>query len=325
MFKYQTQVKIDVPLLQEIAKDLYKLYHEADPTGELRKANKNNSTITPQHTAARSLFSQWNNIQHFADKLSSSLITVTGEAKGNSSRIYFKPSITSLAKPFRKCIIPLDSSHKFLFFDLRAAEFFMNCVFANEQEAIDAYHKGEDIYMHYAYLFPLNTPRKVIKKILIANMYNQTAYSVARDLSISETQAQRLLDSIAFALPNMTMLKRRIIAYDLKHRGYFAPKGFDQTTLIKVADINPAKGFSHDFALSAYTQSALGFFMHDLTTRALKKTKGTLLSVFDSMLIEIDSVNFDRAVSWFTNQLSPFVADKYNLGSTFWEAAYSQE
>lgn len=312
MFEYSTNVKIDFVGLKD--------------TIEVLKADYDKVGTRDNHTG-RSLFSRWNNIRTFYERYSegSDILNVTGTAKGNSARIYFKPSVTSYAKPFRKHIVPTNPDNEFVFFDLRAAEFFMNCVFCQETEAVDAYHRGEDIYMHYSYLFPEGTPRSVVKKILIANMYNQTAFSVGKDLGISETQAQRLLDSIASALPKMTMMKRRIYSYCLKNKGYFAPNGFDQSTLIKVSDINPEKGFSYDYALSCYVQSALGFFMQSVTKKLLPKTTGTLLSVFDSMLIEINSNSEVRIKEWLKRELSPFIADNFTFGKTFYQAAYGND
>lgn len=313
-YNYTTQVKIDLKGLPTTLQELKDRYDEIG---------------TRDTHEGRSRFSQWNNMQKFYERINNNLdtttIQVTGSAKGNSARVYFKPSVTSIAKPFRKHILPLKDENEFVFFDLRAAEFFMNCVFCQETEAIDAYQRGEDIYMHYAYIFPEGTPRATIKKILIANMYNKTAYSTALDLGISETQAQRLLDLVANTLPRMTMNKRKVYAYDLKHKGYFAPRGFNQNDLVKVADIDPVKGFNPDYAMSCYVQSALGFFMQDVTTKLLPKTQGTVLSVFDSMLVEINPANRDRFVDWMKTSISPFITDDFTFGKTFYEAAYGKE
>lgn len=294
---------------------------------------KNYSCLNERTThEGRSRFSQYNNANKFYERLLSGEITsevdgpfriieVEGSAKGNSARIYFKPSITSLCKKVRKCICPLNSNNMFAFFDLRAAEFAMNAIFAQEFDAVNAYHRGEDIYMFYKDIFPSGTERKVIKKILIANMYNKSAYSTAIDLGCSETQAQRLLDKVAESLPRMTMLKRKIISYDLRHNGYFAPNGFDQDDLIKVASFNQNE-FSPDFALSCYTQSALGFFMQSATLNLIPKSTGTILSVFDSMCVEISPSNLERYKLWVSNTMSPLIPDNLTIGKTFFDAAY---
>ena len=317
MFTYTTHVKINKEQLSDTLSELKARYEEIGS----RESHE-----------GRSRFSQWNNMNKFYERVCSGeiqstddIIQVTGTAKGNSARIYFKPSITSLAKPIRKSIVTTNPDNVFAFFDLRAAEFAMTAIFAQEAEAVDAYHRGEDIYMHFAYMFPEGTPRATIKKILIANMYNKSAYSTALDLGISETQAQRLLDRVAVQMPKMTALKRKIYAYDQKHNGYFAPRGFDQTNLVKVADIDPVKGFNPDFALSCYTQSALGFFMQDATTNLRPRVNGTLLSVFDSMLVEIKPESKERFENWVRNAMSPLIPDNITYGKTFWEAAYQDK
>lgn len=315
MFSYKTQVRIDTKKLAEILPPLKASYDEIGN----RESHE-----------GRSRFSKWNNLNKFYERTanlldSEPIIDVEGSSKGGTARIYFKPSVTSLAKPLRKCIKPIHEGNQFIFTDLKAAEFAMGAIFAQETEAVEAYHRGEDIYMHYKHLFPEGTERAVIKKILIANMYNKSAYSTALDLGITETQAKRLLDTIAMRLPRMTMLKRRIYAYDQAHNGYFCPNGLDQTQMIKIADIDPEKGFNPDYAASCYIQSALGLFMQQFTTRLLPLVQGTFLSVFDSVLIEHKPENQERLEQWLLKNLSPFVPDGFGVGKTFWEAAYGAE
>lgn len=322
MFEYTTKVRID----------LKKLNSEIIP--ELR-ANYDLIGTRDTHEG-RSRFTQWNNISKFSQRLStneifnspseeSTVLSVTGSAKGNTARIYFKPSVTGLAKAVRKCIIPINNDRIFAFFDLRAAEFAMTAIFAQETEAVAAYQRGEDIYMHYKNIFPENTGRAVIKKILIANMYNKSAYSTAIDLGITETQARRLLESVAAKMPRMTMFKKSVYAYDLQHKGYYAPKGFDQTNLVKVADFNPVKGFNPDLALSCYTQSALGFLIQETTKKLQKRASGTILSVFDSILAEIHPNSIERYSEWIKREMSPLIPDEITTGKTFWEAAYKNK
>lgn len=84
------------------------------------------------------------------------------------------------------------------------------------------------------------------------------------------------------------------------------------------------KGFNPDYALSCYTQSALGFFMQSVTNRLLLKCTGTLLSVFDSLLIEHSPENSQRLESWLKINLAPFVPDNFTYGNSFWSAAYEE-
>lgn len=291
-------------------------------------------------TQGRSRFSTWNNIKKFQERIScidpkdfirpisrtkvadcdSCIIEVMGEAKGDTARVYYKPSITSLAKPFRHCVVPKLDENVFLFFDLKAAEFYLFCVFAQEKEACESYHRGEDIYMNYAHLFPEGTDRKIIKKVMIANMYDTTAYRVALDVGITETQADRLLANIARSVPNMTKKKVFIVMQARRKQAYFAPQGFDQTNLIKVSDVDPKVGFNYRLALSSYIQSSLGLWMQSIIEKVEKKTRGTVLSVFDSVLVEVPRTSVDNAKVVLAKMIAPFRTGAMNVGTTFYNA-----
>jgi len=333
MFTHTTKVRIDLQKLSEVTSNLAAEY----------------AKIGHKETfAGRSAFCAWNNIARFGERIAGlnpkdmidcldrnethATINITGTAKGATARVYYTPSVTSLAKPFRQCVVPIKEGNTFLFFDLKAAEFYLFCVFAQEESAIASYHRGEDIYMNYAPLFPTGTERKVIKKVMIANMYDTTAYRVGIDVGISESRAQMLLDNIARKVPRMTAMKQTIILNARRKRGYFAPTGLDQTNLMKVADIeppkNPAKlefgqdstGFKYRLALSAYVQSALGYWMQNALLKVEAKTSGTLLSVFDSMLIELQPHRVDAAKKFMASLVFPFKVDTYTTADNFYLA-----
>lgn len=309
MFTYSTKVKLDLKGLREEVIKLKACYDEI--------GNRDSHE-------GRSRFSAYNNIQHFLKRVDngsdSIVIDVEGSATGSSSRVYYKPSITSLAKPIRKYIIPVHEGNKFIFFDLKAAEFFMNCVFCQEQEPIKEYQSGNDIYLAYGHLFPEGTPRKVIKECLIANMYGVTPYTVAKRCGVTEAYAERMLRTVQQALLNMEMAKIKRIGYARRNNAYYAPRGFNQNDLVKIADVDPKKGFQPNLALSAYVQSALGLWMQALISKLQPLCTGTLLSVFDSLLIEFRPENEERIKEWLTVNMSPFITDRFGIGTTFYDA-----
>ena len=208
----------------------------------------------------------------------------------------------------------------FVFFDIVAAEFALNAFYAQEVDACNAYLRGEDIYMHYAYLFPEGTPRNVIKTLLLANIYGQSAASCAVMLGISRDSAQAMIERLANDVMRMSELKRWILAYDHSHRGYYAPNGLNQRDLIKVADFGK-DGFNTSKALSVYTQSGLGFFMQQFTERLRPLVSGTLLSVYDSVLVEMRPESVERYKEFVIKQFSPLRPEEFIVGKTFWEAA----
>lgn len=341
MFTYTTRVRIKPSVIAAELEGLRDAYEALDPTGELRKTKKADNFLGAEN--ARSAFSRWNNLNHFylrllqRDKASdnipilktfedgSVLIEVVASATGNSTRIYFKPSITSLTKEVRKAIVPIQDGNIFIYTDLKAAEFALRAIQACDSEALAIYHAGEDIYMHFSPIFPDGTDRKTIKTILIANMYGKSAYSTAKDLGITETQAQRLLDFIAMKTPKFTMLKRKIAAYAQRNGAYFAPRGFNQSDLVKVADINPSRGFDPNMAWSAYTQSSLGFLMQNFTNQYLAHQQGVeqmFLSIFDAVVAEIRPESVTSFEDFFRKNWSPLMPDGFHVGTSMYQAMY---
>lgn len=291
----------------------------------------------------RSRFSRWNNIKKFHERLMTgeipsdvdprtgyAIFTMEGRAKGNTSRIYHTPSMTSLGKEVRKHIIPIKDGNVFVYFDLKAAEFFMNCVFCGEQEAIQAYQRGEDIYKTYEHIFPKGTPRAAYKQALIGNMYGLTGYRLALELQeqgiqMNQTQAERLLEIVAKNLKNMTANKSRVIGNALRTKSYQCPNGFDQRNLITIAKPKEGEQVNALLALSSYVQSALGVWMQELV-RILqpKLLGGTMITVFDSVTCEIKRESVDKYKEWVARTIPPFRIGDVHVGETFYEAQESE-
>ena len=307
---HKTKVRINLVKLRQVVEELHKRYLEIGHRDT---------------TEGRSRFSAWNNINHKLQELDngseSVVVELTGAAKGNSSRVYYTPSLTSLSKEFRKCIEPVNPGFKIMYFDCKAAEFFMNCVYCNETEALEAYARGEDIYMKFAHIFPFGTSREVIKRCLIGNMYGITPYRVSQQTGISEAMAERLLRVVAQSMTACEFAKAKRIMDARRNKFYVSPHGFDQSKLERVAEIDPKKGFQPNLALSAYVQSGLGFWMQDMIHKVQPRCRGMLLSTFDAMFIEFAPENEERLKNYLRTAIAPFRAD-FHSGSTMWEAQY---
>lgn len=314
---HTTQVKVDLEILQEVVEEL--------------RVNFNQIGHRNSHEG-RSRFSAYNNIAKFLERCMMGVhgriegkyctLSCTGAVAGNTARVYYTPSVTSLAKPLRKAIVPMKEGNIFAFFDLKAAEFFLNCLFCNETEALQVYNSGGDIYSHYSWMFPKGTPREVYKRALIGWLYGLSDYTLAKQCGITETQAQRILDSIDRNCANMASAKTDRILTSKRAGCYLAPTMFDQQHLTKVGEIDPAKGFQPLLALSAWVQSALGQIMQSYIRTLEARTSGTLLTVFDSMLVEIGPNSIERYKQFVSKMIQPFRADDITIGKTFWEAAY---
>lgn len=314
---HQTQVKVD---LVELRKLVSQLKVESDSLGGKPQSR---GAGTPEQ---RSKFHSYNTLSKFLSRIDNgldySILDLQGQITDTCQRIYYNPSLTSYTRLFRKCIVPLNAGNVFVYFDLSAAEFFMNCWFCGEQEAVDAYLRGEDIYMHYAYIFPKGLSRSVIKTCLISYMYDATKYSVAKRCGISESKAQYLLNLIDYNLPNMALHKTFVKNLAQANGHYVCPNGFDQSLFIKASEYKPTRNskepeFCPELALSVYVQSALGVFMQQLITR-LSKRDTTVLSVFDSVLLEISPDRIDSAREWFSKNLYPFRMSDFKAGTDFY-------
>lgn len=286
---------------------------------------------TRETTEGRSAFSKWNNLNHFltsVDNTSSEVvINVEGSSENNScARIYYKPSITSLTKEVRKAIIPTKDSNKFLFFDLKAAEFFLFCYFAKQDSVVSAYLQGNDPYDALSKFFPSNVERNQYKTALISSLYGGTSYSVSKRVGCTEAVADRLLECVRRATPDLENLKRRIISTAL-HKGTYAyPTKLDMSEYNRVPYkyITKTKRveFNPNHALSTFTQSALGFWMQNLIKDILQefRIEGTILSIFDSLLIECSPEQIPSLQTYLSERIKPFRTGKFTTGSTFYEA-----
>lgn len=321
---HETKVRIDLVRLRDLVVELHDDW--------MFKGGMRGSEATKEQ---RSAFSRYNTVRSFASKYDngedSIVLETSGGVSGASARVYYFPSITSLCKEFRKCIIPLNEGTEFLFFDLKAAEFFLNCIFCNEVEALQHYWNMEDIYMYYSNLFPVGTDREVIKTNLIANMYGTTPYRVGINCGISENAARRILDNIAARVPRMTNNKMRVISKARNSGVYSCPsfdwesKKFDTSKLIDVYNWREkGEEFKPLLALSAYVQSSLGCWMQQFIHNLSKRTSGTILTVFDSVLVEVKKERKDAAKRWIMENIKPFRTGSITEGDNFYKV-YAKE
>ena len=315
--EYKTKIKVNLLKLEEIIPQLEAEYNVIG----------NRDT-----TEGRSKFTVWNNILKFYQKtqldykwkrndvpftfLESEpgyrVLEIKGAAVGNSARIYNTPSITSMPRPFRKSIEPINPENVFVYFDIKAAEFIYNCNLCGMDDVLEDYRQGNDVYLKYVKLFP-GIPRDVIKTIIIGFMYNITPYRISKLTGMSENEAMRILDRMDKILYQIAYNKLLIIQQAKTLNGYFAYKGKE---LVKVSDIEGE--FSPERALSTMIQSGLGFWMQQLVEILKPKIKGTLLTIFDAVLAEVKPENVERYKNYIQKVIAPFRAE-FLVGKNFLE------
>lgn len=289
----------------------------------------------------RSKFSIWNNISKFENRLftGEEILEVVATADDEATqRVYYSPSVTSLSKPFRKCIVPLNPDNEFMFFDIKCAEFIMTAIFAGQNDVVKAYLEGRDPYDELKNCFPEGTPREHYKTTLIASLFGGTPYSTSLRLGISEGQADRLHTHAKKALTNIESHKDVIKFWAVKNKCYRYPVNLKKTEyktmpykLLKKTKYSPARvAFNENQALSVFTQSAFGYWMQELIYKVYhrkdgrpRSNMGTVLTVFDSMLIEINPKLRKEWEEFIVKSIAPFKAD-VSFGKTFYEAAYKE-
>ena len=298
-FSYETPIKFNIKLLKDAVMEMQE-------SEGFTKTAKNN---------AMSLFNKLYKLSFGSDEFTT---TMVGESKGNTCRVYYKPSYTQYPKPVRKGIVPVKEGNMFVYFDLKAAEYILNCILAGDDRTVESYMKGEDPYMVYSELFPAGTDRKVMKEALIGNMYGLSPFTLAKRANVSEDRAKFILAQLNRNMPAQAALKHRILSATRALNGYICAAGLDSKTELKVADVDPSVGYSENRALSVYTQSALGVYMQSLLERLA--TQFTLIQVFDSVLIEVGAdTDVNDLVYAVKDLISPFRAE-IGFGRTFYEA-----
>lgn len=312
-FSYETPIKFDLVVLESET-----LQYQNDATAT--KTSKNNALSLSKklHSLAQeNIFCQGTS-RYFSH-------TMVGSSKGNTARVYYNPSYTQYPRIVRKAIVPMNPENKFVYFDVKSAEYILNCIFADDKKTLELYFKGEDPYLAYAEAFPEGTTRDQMKTALIANMYGMSAYTLGKRLGVSETAAKRILRSINSTKTQQSELNTTILFKSQRDMAYYCPNGLDNLDLLKVADVDSEVGYSENRALSVYTQSALAVWIQGFITKLLDIVEPgtTLISVFDSILFEVPkTADEDLIRIQLSEMVAPFRID-VGFGSNFYEAQTS--
>ena len=253
---HQTKVKYSIPKLKEVEEALRKDW-----------ADKGGTTTGPE----RREFLSWSKVYKFLNGLTptneEAVLTVEGSYSGQSTRVYYKPSVTSMPKLTRKALIPMTKGNRFVFMDLKSAEFILACLYAGMTDIVEAYRNGLDPYDFYAKKLGISSySRDVYKRIFIGYVYGITSYTVAKQLGVSEMLADRFLAVMERQAWQLTRLKMMIKDFDKKpissmHAYAQGVYKFPLQLVEKPSEFSyflPDKPWSDNLAWSAYIQSALG-------------------------------------------------------------------
>ena len=133
-----------------------------------------------------------------------------------TARIYTKDfSVNQLPKPMRASIIPHDGK-KFLFFDWSAAELGILFYWSKCKKGLEWYQNKEDI--HTKVMQELlqkeevsKEDRAVSKVLSFATCYGGNAFTIAKDLNISEDEGQEFLDAYNCLFPEIGRLRAQMV------------------------------------------------------------------------------------------------------------------
>lgn len=313
-FSYKTNIRFD---LEIIKKETEEYQNDATAT----KTSKNNAASLCKRLLSfkqGDMFMGGGDPKYFDD-------VMTGTSKGNTARVYYNPSYTQYPRVVRKAIVPMNPENKFVYLDIKSAEYILNCIFAGDEKTLEIYRTGGDPYLAYSDEFPEGTTRDQMKTALIANMYGMSAFTLAKRLGISESAAKQILKSINRSRPAQAMLNMSITMRAINSGAYYCPNGIKKDDILKVADIDPEVGYSENRALSVYTQSALGVWMQSKIREVQEFVEqgSTLITVFDSILFEVNKqADEEQIKSQLKALVSPFRAD-IGFGVNFYEAQNS--
>lgn len=312
-FSYTTNVKFDVDVL---AKEVLKFQDSC----LVSKVAKNNAMSLLRRLSLKAQGDL------FSPEAQSVIVeSMTGSSKGNSTRVYYSPSYTQYPKIIRKAIIPMNPENKFVYFDVKSAEFIMNCILAGDYRTVEAYKSGEDVYVLYRDLFPEGTSRSQMKEALISNMYGVYPSTLANRLGVSLKEASQILMSINSHMEAQSRMKKMVTTFCRQNNFYVCPEEFDPFVMVKVSDVDQEFGFNENRALSIFTQSALGLWMHRVLRKLLDRVPegSTVLSVFDSALFEVPKTMPNEEIIDLVKEIADPFNVEIGVGPNFLDAQYN--
>lgn len=308
-FRYETPIRFRLDVLREVVQEV---------SGDA------SATVTAKNNITK-LYERLSGQTCFAENPDEFLGRMEGHAKGNTCRVYYAPSYTQAPRAARKAIVPVGEGNRFVYLDIKSAEYILNSYFAGDKGTISAYEEGEDVYLLYSKYFPEGSSRKVMKEALIGGMYGLTPFTLSKKLGCSEREAKGLLSLIVYYRKESTQLNNYIISTVKNVGWYVCPNGFDDEDLVKVAPVDFSDRKWVNRAFSIYTQSALGLWMQS-RIRLLQEKLGesfTLIQVFDSLLFEVPKgAEEEQVINEIKELVSPFRVE-VGFGDNFYEAQMS--
>lgn len=142
--------------------------------------------------------------------------TVTGRASSAKPNLQNIPTRTELGAKIRSCFVP-DPGNVLIVADYSGIEQRVLADWAQVPAMLDVFHEGGDLHQMTA--DDLGIERRVAKTVGFGIVYGQTGYGLAQTLSISEKEANEIVDAYMSAYPEVGKFMQRAINF-AKRNGY---------------------------------------------------------------------------------------------------------
>lgn len=150
-----------------------------------------------------------------------------------TSRVYSgSPSLSQVPKIIRNAIIPHEGK-KYLYVDLKAAEFYILCKWAKCQILVDAYEAGVDLYTFIAKCIfgkeeITKSERDTMKVVVLSILYGSEGSAAARVLHLSEEESKSYFTKFLDMFPEIALFQLKAYTYTVSHgyamSFYFRPR-----------------------------------------------------------------------------------------------------
>lgn len=242
--------------------------------------------------------------------------TETGRLSSNNPNLQNIPIRTELGQQIRKAFIPYKKDHSIVSADYSQIELRILGHLAQDKNLIEAFQKGQDIHRFTAALIfdvaednVTKDMRIVAKRVNFGIVYGMSAFGLAKDLNISQNEAQEFIDKYFLRYPGVkrfmeeTMEKAEENGYvvTLLNRRRYIPEIKNKNTSIRQ--------FAERQAINTPVQGSAADLIKLAMINIQKELKGKrlessmIITVHDELVFDVPDKEKDAAIDMIRNQM----------------------